>query len=342
MAALVISSMMLLLMPFRWLWLKVKQQRRRRMLNCWRPLLMASLYQQPDSLPRLSRIDVPDFLELWNHLHQSLGPEARDSLSQVAGLLRMPATVSRMLRGTSLRSRLIAVLTAGNLRLAAAWDELRELLGNQSPAMSLAAAMALVRIDAARALALLMPHVVKRDDWAPQQVEEILHAAGAENCTESLIYAIREAAPERVAQLLRYLAGISPAAAAPVIGNLLANPPDDGLLVICLQLVNLPGELEAVRSMTRHPTWHVRVHAATALGRLGTHEDEAILAGMLADSQWWVRYRAACALSQLPWLDANGLLRIKDMQTDRYARDMMHHVMAERELRAVRAERHGG
>ncbi len=341
-AALALAAMMLLLVPFNWLWLKVKQKRRQRMLDCWRPLLMASLYQQPQSLPRLSRFDVPDFLELWNHLYQSLGPEARASLGQVAGLLRMPATISQMLRGKRVHSRFMAVLTAGNLRLATAWDALRDLLEHESPALSLAAARALVRIDVARALPLLMPHIVRRDDWAPQQVEDILRAAGAGNTAEPLLQATQEAAPERAAQLLRHLAGISPAVAAPIIGSLLASAPDDILLATCLQLVNDPGELETVRALTRHSTWHIRVHAASALGRLGTHEDEAVLAGMLADSQWWVRYRAASALSQLAWLDENGLRHIKDTQTDRYARDMMHQVMAEQELRADKAERHGG
>lgn len=341
-AALALAAMMLLSMPLGWLWLKVKQKRRQRVLNRWRHLLMASLYQQPASLPHLSHLDVPDFLELWNHLYQSLGLEARDSLSQVAVLLRMPATISPMLRGKRVRPRLMAVLTAGSLRLAATWDALSELLGHESAALSLAAARALVRIDAARALPLLMPHIVKRDDWAPQRVEDVLSAAGEGNAAEPLLQAIQGARPEKARQLLRYLAGVSPAAAAPLIGKLLANTQDDILLVTCLQLVNSPGDIETVRALTRHSTWYVRVHAATALGRLATHEDEAILAGMLGDSQWWVRYRAAGALSQLPWLDVNGLRHIKDTQTDRYARDMMHQVMAEQELRAAGAERHGG
>ena len=112
--------------------------------------------------------------------------------------------------------------------------------------------------------------------------------------------------------------------------------------MVCLTLVNSASGLDAVRALARYPVWHVRVHAATALGRLGGKEDESLLVDMLADSQWWVRYRAACALSRLPWLDDAGLLRIKDTRADRYARDMMHQAMTERELRAAWAQRHDG
>lgn len=79
-AALVLTGVLLLLILLVRLRQLVKQQWRRRVLNRWRPLLMASLYEHPESLPPLSRFDFPDFLELWNHLHQSLGGEARDSL----------------------------------------------------------------------------------------------------------------------------------------------------------------------------------------------------------------------------------------------------------------------
>jgi hypothetical protein len=54
--------------------------------------------------------------------------------------------------------------------------------------------------------------------------------------------------------------------------------------------------------------------------------------GMLGDSQWWVRYRAARALAHLPWMDDERLRHIKGTLTDRYARDILHQVMAELEL----------
>jgi HEAT repeat protein len=76
----------------------------------------------------------------------------------------------------------------------------------------------------------------------------------------------------------------------------------------------------------------VRLHAAQALGRLGTREDEWHLRRALADSQWWVRYRAAQALGNLPFMDVDRLRRITEDVEDRYGRDILRQVIAEKEL----------
>lgn len=333
MTALVLAVAFVLSMLGVRVWLAVKQKLRQRVLNRWRPVLMASLYQPEASLPALSRFATADVLELWNHLYQSLDGAARDTLIRVAGSLRVPAAVSAMLRERSFRSRFLAAQTAGNLRLVAVWDVLRQQLEHESAALSLAAARALVRIDPQRATPLLLPQLLKRGDWPPQEVDEVLGEVAGKNIAESLFHAIRGAPPETARRLIRCLAAIPRADAAPVIGRLLAESGEEELLNACLQLLADPGELERVRGLTRHDNWHVRVHAATALGRLGSLDDAALLAGMLGDSQWWVRYRAALALAQLPGMTIDELRHIKDIQTDRYARDMLHQVMAELDLR---------
>lgn len=335
-AALVLTGALLLSVLFMRLLQWVKQKWRRRLLNRWRPLLMASLYQAPESLPSLSLFDMPDFLDLWNHLHESLEGDARVSLNRVAVMAHVPSAVSRMLRSGGFEQRLLAVRSAGNLRLVTLWDGLCGLLECDSTGLSLAAAQALVRIDASRAVPLLMTRFRMRDDWPVQRVAEILREAGDERVAGQVVRAIAEVPAEQSWRLIRVLADISPADAAPIISRHLAASPDERLLVTCLQAVTQTGqgELEAVRRLSRHSSWPVRVHAASALGRLGTHDDAALLMDMLGDSQWWVSYRAAHALSQLPGMSAGELLGIKDRQAAPYARDMLHQVMAELDLQA--------
>jgi len=327
--ALALTGVLLLLILFMRLLQQVKQYWRRRVLNRWRPQLMAGLYEHPESLPPLFRFDLPDFLELWNHLHQSLGDEARGSLNRIAVMARVPAAVSRMMRQKNFDRRLVAVRTAGNLRLAATWDVLRELLEDKSPGLSLEACLALVRIDSTRAVPLLMTHLCLREDWPPQRVTEMLREAGAAQLALPLVKVVEEASAKNACRLMRYLVEIAPAEAEPLIAGQLANPSDDCLLIVSLQALTDRAELEALRQLSQHTNWHVRVHAASALGRLGTPDDAVLLAGMLSDSQWWVRYRAARALSRLPGMTTQELRHIKDIQTDRYARDMLHQVMAE-------------
>jgi hypothetical protein len=49
----------------------------------------------------------------------------------------------------------------------------------------------------------------------------------------------------------------------------------------------------------------------------------------LSDREWWVRYRAAQALVELPWLAQAELRALQDGLTDRFAADMLAQVVAE-------------
>jgi len=76
----------------------------------------------------------------------------------------------------------------------------------------------------------------------------------------------------------------------------------------------------------------VRVQAAVTLGRLGEDDDEERLVPLLSDRDWWVRYRAAQALSLLPHMREPKLKTIQAAQSDPFARDMLAQVMAEVQL----------
>jgi HEAT repeat protein len=71
------------------------------------------------------------------------------------------------------------------------------------------------------------------------------------------------------------------------------------------------------------------MQAAVTLGRLGVPGDEQLLVAILSDKQWWVRYRAAQALMKLGLVNTDGMHRIRNLQTDDYARDIIKHVLAE-------------
>ena len=88
-------------------------------------------------------------------------------------------------------------------------------------------------------------------------------------------------------------------------------------------------DLDLVRPLLKHQRWHVRMQTAATLGRIGIPSDEALLVGVLADSQWWVRYRAAQALLRMSHVGEAGLRRIGATHTDKYARDIVNQVLAE-------------
>lgn len=73
----------------------------------------------------------------------------------------------------------------------------------------------------------------------------------------------------------------------------------------------------------------VRTQAAAALGRVGTPEDRPALFALLRDPTWWVRYRAAQALTSGRFGAPGEIAAEADQLGDRFAREMFQHALAE-------------
>ena len=82
---------------------------------------------------------------------------------------------------------------------------------------------------------------------------------------------------------------------------------------------------EAIRAFTSHPSWGVRSVAATALSQVAPDACYDALLRCLCDSEWWVRFHAAEALSALP--DHPDLLEEVKSLNDRFAFEMMRFIL---------------
>lgn len=279
-------------------------RRRQQMVTVWRPILAQSLIESPDTLPAIHPRDRVLFLYLWNHLQESIKGESSDELCAVMRRTGMDQVVHHYLAKGTLRQQLLAIVTLGHLKDPSVWLRLVELAHDANAFRSLEAARALVRIDAPRAIPVLVPLMSQRLDWSPLKVLAILQGAGNELVAHALGEAAGQAPPLIAARLIRFLASIRNHRALPLIRPLLARRPlHEDVLAGCLSLFGQcsdPQDLSTVRQYLTHPTWFIRVHAASALGKMGVEEDEEHLIGLLGDSHWWVRYRAAEALSILP------------------------------------------
>ena len=52
---------------------------------------------------------------------------------------------------------------------------------------------------------------------------------------------------------------------------------------------------------------------------------------LLADAEWWVRYRAAQSLVAIPFLSMAEIELLRNNLSDRFARDMLSQAIAERQ-----------
>jgi HEAT repeat protein len=310
----------------------LRQRRSARFLAVWRPLLMQSLEAVPAHLPAITPADAFTFLSVWNYLHDSLLATTKDHLNQLARALEMDKVAQQMLRQRSIRPRLMAIVTLGHLRETAVWEQLQTMAQSQHTVLALAAARAVVQINASEALPWLLPLMAERTDWSVTRVVTILKEAGAEVVSQPLATALLTIAPEHRPRLIRYLEVAHRDIVLPTVRQLLRTSPDEQVLQACLQFINAPEDVESVRTCLTHPQWVVRVQAAAALGRIGAEADQPRLVELLNDSQWWVRYRAAQSLVNWPFSALTQFQHLAVTHANPFAREILTQALAERRM----------
>lgn len=311
--------------------LRRRRRQERRVIATWRPLLNAALAgEPPQALPALAPRDRLTFLKLWVRLHQSVRGEASAGLNQVGIALDCSAMAHELLASGQRARKLLAILALGHLRDRGAWQGLMKEAAGDDPATSVHALWALVQIDPAAAANELAPLLLRRNDWALSQVAKILQDAHL-HWTPLLVAAIPALPPERLPSALRLLEGLRATLPATVLQGLLQGGSVDVLIAV-LRMAAVPDMLDLVRSHLGHEDWRVRLQAARALGHIGDASDVPRLQGMLCDSQWWVRYRAAQALAALPFLTPADIQAVCE-GADRFGADMMRQVLAESDLK---------
>jgi len=276
-------------------------------------------------------------LKLWVHFQESLRGNATVRLSEIAYRLGCDTMARELLEHGNRSERLFAIMTLGYMRDRSAWGLLATQLALPSSTTSLYAARALLQIDPRGAAKIIVPLLLRRDDWEMVRAATLLRESrdvlGTEMASrlnqpdelDTLARKTRERLPRvlRMAEALRLQ--VSEAALLPLLTP--DQPPD--ILIGALRLISGSRGLAAVRAQAAHPDWRVRVQVARSLGRLGDAADVPRLTALLQDPQWWVRYRAAQALAGSPFLSRAELDTLLAGLPDRYAREIFQQVFAE-------------
>lgn len=279
---------------------------------------------------RPRRREVRAVLELWNQTAANLKGASRERLAAYGARCGFAEAAAALVRRRGVADRLLGLATLGQLADRSRFEDVKALAADPSPAVSLTAARALIRIDPAESLVALLPQILDREDWPVGRLAEALRE-GSPGELAGLIALALERAPARDRRRLLELARIAPPQRiAPQVRAILAGTDDLETLIAALKLVADPRDAALVRARLGHPDWQVRVAAVRALGRIATEEDLPPLAAALADPSWWVRQRAADAIVSLPFLDAAQLADLRARATDRYAADALERAMAEK------------
>ena len=329
----VVSVVMLIAILVIRQWVERSERIHRNAAERWRAILVDAAHGRDVPAPKLPRSELSGFIDVWNELHDAsnVAPDAHAGMVRVAEQVGLEDQLYHSIDHGNFHNRVMAIVATGHLRSARHFEKLARLLSDNSPIVSISAARAMMKIDPAHAVQLVVPKIVDRKDWVDGGVAQVLHEAGAKLVAPELSSATLQVNDDVASRLVRFLAGIDPAAATPVIRKILDEAHDEHLVSTCLQVMTDGSDLAVVRPLLQHPRWHVRMHAASAVGKFGGQGDLAGLQPLLADAQWWVRYRTAQAIQKLAGAPGE-VERIRDGQQDRFARDILDHVIAEQAM----------
>ncbi|MCJ7555285.1 MAG: HEAT repeat domain-containing protein [Gammaproteobacteria bacterium] len=309
------------------------ERRRVPLIARWRRIFASAVVSDGQSkwsgLPAIKRNQLIDILEEWNLTRTTVAGDATDNLISLADHLGFRAAALHLLQKRKIASKLLALQTLGHLRDRQIWPAILESVGSPSSAISITAAVALVDIDAEKAMPVLVPLIALRRDWPQTRVATFLRKAGSDVISEPMCEALRSGDPKSQVHLMKFAPLMATEDADEVAAELVSKNQDAGVLAAALELLSGQGGMPGIADLAVHEAWFVRLRVAQILGRAGLKEHLPLLEAMLQDPEWWVRYRAAQAIAALPFLGPNALHHMQQRQTDPFARDMLGQAIAE-------------
>ncbi len=293
---------------------------------------------RPKILKKILDYNPSEFLFLWNYLHESVRGNSKEKLNTIARSIDLKESAIKMLDSHLLKNRLLAIGTFGNLKDETAVLELTKRSNHQDPIISFWATRALLRIDFKTNSKRFLPLIGKRMDWSPILVADMLKERGADEISMPLVTLVENAFTEKtgerqMARLISYLSLAHPTDYTPIIIKMLAETSFKEVIIACLKLILTEDALPLVREFFKDERWQVRMQVVLTLGRIGHSKDIKFLIKALNDLDWWVRYRAACALIAMPGMTEKRLLKLSNSLPNQFSRDILKHVLAEIRLK---------
>lgn len=313
-----------------------RTQRRRLQFNrAWRPrMALASI---EDDAPRtrapLRKRERLWWLMLWNRMQRQLRGQSHVRLNSLLRISAMEKHAGRLLRGLSVRHRLVALETLRHLGDEKWWPMVEPLCHSRNRYVGLAAAHALLAMSPGRGLAHVLALGLAREDWSERHLADLCQSAGVEACTPVLLEALAASTPETAATLSSLVTFAEPRAMQPWARNVLASAQ---LRSQQLGALNVLGELADPRDRAQIVGYlhcgdaTLRLAALRALRRQARKNDDAHFLVALLDRTFAIRFEAAEALVSSPYLQPEDgdawLAQIEDA----YGRDQLRRAFAAR------------
>jgi hypothetical protein len=208
---------------------------------------------------------------LWNQYHDSLRGDAGVGLNHLATAIGLHGHALAML-GRRAQDRLVALRTLGHMALAADMPRLEPHLADSDPHVSLAAAKAVLTIDAAASLTPVLEAYLERHDWPVPALATLLSQLDQQQCAAVLNALCRSRGSDDQVRLLPLLRVTGSPEIQHALDFLLATADDPGVLAAALAQCRSPASSDRIYELTYHADEQVRHYAVRALSRFVTLE----------------------------------------------------------------------
>lgn len=309
------------------------RRRHERAVQRWRPLLVqVAAGDDGAATQRLQRREEVQVLLLWNQMQESLRGAAHQRLNEFGERIGLYALAQRLEAKSTVASRVLGDAALGHFAKFADWSRLDRGMHEVGSPASLAAARALMRIDAASAAESVFERYLRHSDWPAPRLGTLLRESPHNAIAGPLMRRLMAGKLYDRLRLLPLLRFAEVPNMHSLLDRLVQTSQEPQVLSIAMRQLQGPAALADVRRLVAHADPLVRSAAAQALGLIGTGADQNRLIDLMADANWWVRYRAAQSLVGMPRVEADDMVQLRRLVSDRYARDMLDQVMAERSL----------
>lgn len=290
-----------------------------------------------DPIEPLPDQELPDFLFLWNFLHETVPGNPKENLNSLANALEVNEHTFKLLNSGSLKNQILAINTFGNLREQAAYDQIEKMIFGSDPAISLWAWRALFRIDFQKTLEKHFSLIASRHDWSPTFVAKVLLELDKNLLAKPLIELVKENYQKRIderqmSRLISYLTIIDSKFYKQFIHQVLLETIEVEVVIAALRLADSHKSLPRIRELLKSERWEIRLQVVQTLGRFGLKKDVKLLISALNDLDWWVRYRAAQSLMQMPSMTIEKIEKLSYTLPNQFARDILQQILAETRL----------
>src|SRR5215831_12053241 len=206
--------------------LLLRERRYRTLSARWTPILLGGGRGKPELLPIVRPQERFQLLVLWNALREQNEQDAAICgwMDRVAALTKLDHLARHLLHGRSVRRKLLAIVTLGQLLDRLEWRRLCELARAEHPLLALAATQAIARIDPVAASETVVSLVVRHANWPAAKVASIFAEIGPERLAEPFARALLQAEASQWPRLIPFLAMCHYSAALPAVRQILREP----------------------------------------------------------------------------------------------------------------------